>query len=194
MFFSKFLLFAASVAALPSAMPGLEARQFADTIVKNGTFGEPFGLGRDVPINLLYPAGQNGAIMVEYQHSKARELLTVVSRIPVEPFDGFFPLEPVAYRMTVSFRNGGGGNFDLLKLDYILNQDKVGKLNIRNAVFAKRNTNGGISIATDGPIAFTSNSQQTMVSMNLGGKGALDGEWAFFVPLADAIAGGLTTA
>ncbi|KAL8381999.1 hypothetical protein RB595_005996 [Gaeumannomyces hyphopodioides] len=194
MFFSKILLFAASVAALPSAMTGLEARQFADTVVKNGTFGEPFGLGRDVPINLIYPAGQNGAIMVEYQHSKARELVTTVSRVPVEAFDGLFPLEPVAYRMTVSFRNGGGGNYDLLKLDYILNQDKVGKLDIRNAAFAKRNDNGGITVATDGPINFSSNSQRTMVSMDLGGKGSLDGEWAFFIPLADAIAGGLTTA
>ncbi|EHA47869.1 hypothetical protein MGG_09377 [Pyricularia oryzae 70-15] len=195
MYFSKLLLLVAeitAVAALPSPL-ALEPRQDV-VVVKNGSFNEVMGLGRDLRINLIYPSGANGAVMVEYQHGKDRSLLTSQNRAPAPAPAGFFPLEPVSYRMTMEGTNGGS-NFDFLKIDYILNADKVGKLNIRNGIFAKfNNGQGAFSVATDGPLEYVSNSERTMLSMDLGRKGSFDGEWGFFIPTADAIAGGLTTA
>ncbi|TLS26693.1 hypothetical protein PpBr36_04158 [Pyricularia pennisetigena] len=194
MYFSKLLLVVAeitAVAALPSAV-ALEPRQDV-VVVKNGNFNEVMGLGRDLRINLIYPAGANGAVMVEYQHGKDRSLLTTQNRAPPPAPAGYFPLEPVSYRMTMDGTNGGN-NFDFLKIDYVLNQDKVGKLNIRNGIFAKPDGQGSFVVATDGPLEYVSNSQRTMLSMDLGRKGSFDGEWGFFIPTADAIAGGLTTA
>ncbi|TLD15130.1 hypothetical protein PspLS_10599 [Pyricularia sp. CBS 133598] len=194
MYLSKLLLLVAEitiVAALPSPVT-LEARQDV-VVVKNGSFNEVMGLGRDLRINLIYPSGANGAVMVEYQHGKDRSLLTSQNRAPAPAPAGFFPLEPVSYRMTTDGTNGGN-NFDFLKIDYVLNQDKVGKLNIRSGIFAKLNGQGTFSVATDGPLEYVSNSGRTMLSMDLGRKGTFDGEWGFFIPTVDAIAGGLTTA
>ncbi|KAI6350738.1 hypothetical protein MCOR25_010428 [Pyricularia grisea] len=194
MYFSKLLLLVAeitAVAALPSPEV-LEARQDV-VVVKNGTFNEVMGLGRDLRINLIYPSGTNGAVMIEYQHGKDRSLLTSQNRAPPPAPTGFYPLEPVSYRMTMDGTNGGN-NYDWLKIDYVLNQDKVGKLNIASGVIGKLDGQGNFVVATDGTLEYVSTSERTMLSMDLGRKGSFDGEWGFFIPTSDAIAGGLTTA
>lgn len=73
MYFSKLLLLVAeitAVAALPSPV-ALEPRQDV-VVVKNGSFNEVMGLGRDLRINLIYPSGVSFSQYSNYKKERCK--------------------------------------------------------------------------------------------------------------------------
>ncbi|KAB5526498.1 hypothetical protein GE09DRAFT_1257160 [Coniochaeta sp. 2T2.1] len=166
---------ASSTAAAPAEEEGN-----ANEVELTGQFDAQIDLGGgNIKTDVLFPAGANGLLEVEFQNQDARVLTVTENKTPAAAPPGFTALEAVSYVVALE---GGGEGLTLSKIDYIRNVNST--LDISQGVL-------GVLCKETNTFAIVAETEFEAEEFELTAPVTnLAGEFAFFLPTAAAATAG----
>ncbi|KAH7160497.1 hypothetical protein B0J13DRAFT_402305, partial [Dactylonectria estremocensis] len=154
---------------------GEEAEAEEGEVEAEGQFDTPVALeGGDVKQDVLFPAGTNGVLEVEFQNAEGRTLTVTENTSPAAAPDGFVAVEAVTYKIDLA---EGADNLTLSKVDYILNADST--LDISQGKIGRFCTeaNAFVIDSAVGELEFEAEENELTLSV-----ANMNGEWGIFIP------------